>query len=81
MVISLFRGICRPDPQYSIVTVREAKYTRLRYNTKLSRLHTLDPPNLALAFLRSGHSTHRTPSKKITKGPQISHRYLKQTRL
>jgi hypothetical protein len=31
-------------PQYSAVSVREAKYTRLRYRTRLSRLHTLDHP-------------------------------------
>jgi hypothetical protein len=41
--MSLFRGMCRPDPQYSIVSVREAKYTHLGYITRLSRLHTLDP--------------------------------------
>jgi hypothetical protein len=63
MVIALFRGMCHPDPQYSAVSAKEAKHTRLGYRTRLTRLHTLDP-HLALPFLRSGHSTHRTPSKK-----------------
>jgi hypothetical protein len=44
MVMVLFGGMCRPDPQYSVVSVREAKYTCLGYRTRLSRLHTLDPP-------------------------------------
>jgi hypothetical protein len=44
MVMALFRGMHRPDPQYSAVSVRETKYTRLGYETRLSRLHTLDPP-------------------------------------
>jgi hypothetical protein len=34
----------RPGLQYSTVSVRKAKYTRLGYRTRLSRLHTLDPP-------------------------------------
>jgi hypothetical protein len=76
--MALFRGMWHLDPKYSVVSVREAKYTCLGYKTRLSRLHTLDP-HLVLAFPRSGHSAHRTPSKKITKRPQISHRYLKQT--
>jgi hypothetical protein len=42
--MALFRVMCRPDPQYSAVRVKEAKYTRLGYRTKLSKLHTLDPP-------------------------------------
>jgi hypothetical protein len=40
----LFRGMHRPDPLYSAVSVREAKYTRLWYRARLSRLHALDPP-------------------------------------
>jgi hypothetical protein len=43
MVIALFRGMRRPDPQYSAVSVREAKCTRLGYGTRLSRLYTLNP--------------------------------------
>jgi hypothetical protein len=31
------------DPQFLAVSVREAKYTRLVYMTRLSRLHTLNP--------------------------------------
>jgi hypothetical protein len=54
MVMAFFRGMCRPDPQYSTVSVREAKYTCLGYRTRLSRLHTLDP-HLALAFSRTSH--------------------------
>jgi hypothetical protein len=44
MVMTLFRGMHRPDPQYSAVSICEAKYTRLGYRTRLNRLHTLDPP-------------------------------------
>jgi hypothetical protein len=44
MIMALFRGMHRPDPLYSAVSVREAKYTRLGYRTRLSRLHILDPP-------------------------------------
>jgi hypothetical protein len=55
MVMVLIRGIHRPDPQYLVVSVREAKCTRIGYGTRLSRLHTLDPP-LALVFSRTGHS-------------------------
>jgi hypothetical protein len=60
MVMVLFRCMCRPDPQYSTVRVREVKYTRLGYMTRLSRLHTLHP-NLSLAFLRSIHSAAPDP--------------------
>jgi hypothetical protein len=42
-------------PQYLAASVMEAKCTCLGYGTRLSRLHTLDPP-LVLAFLRSSHS-------------------------
>jgi hypothetical protein len=38
-------------------------------------------PPLALAFPRGSHSATLDPEQKITKGPQISRRYLKQTRL
>jgi hypothetical protein len=41
--MALFRGKCHPDPQYSTVSIREAKHTHLGYRTRLSRLHTLDP--------------------------------------
>jgi hypothetical protein len=30
--------------RYSAVSVREAKHTHLRYRTRLSRLHNMDPP-------------------------------------
>jgi hypothetical protein len=55
MVMVLLWGMRRPDPQYLATSVREVKCTRLGYGTRLSRLHTLDPP-LALAFSRSSHS-------------------------
>jgi hypothetical protein len=44
MIMTLFRGMRHPNPQYLVVSVREAKYTRLGYTIRLSRLHTLDPP-------------------------------------
>jgi hypothetical protein len=58
MVMVLLRGMCCPDPQYLAISVMEAKYTRLGYETRPSRLHTLDspPPRLTLAFPRSSHS-------------------------
>jgi hypothetical protein len=43
MVMDLFRGMCLPDPQYSAISIRGAKYTHIGYRTRLSRLHTLDP--------------------------------------
>jgi hypothetical protein len=66
MVMTLFRGMCHSDPQYLTVSVREVKYTCLRYRTRLSRLHTLDPPppNLALAFSRSSHSATLDPEEE-----------------
>jgi hypothetical protein len=56
MVMVLVRGMHRPDPQYLAANVREAKCTQLGYGTRLSRLHTLHPLRLALAFLRCSHS-------------------------
>jgi hypothetical protein len=50
MIMSLFRGMHHSDPQYSDVSVREIKYTRLGYRTRLSRLHTLDPPPFSINF-------------------------------
>jgi hypothetical protein len=82
MVMVLSGGMCHPDPQYSVASVREAKYTRLGYGTRLSRLHTLDPSPISIGFsMEQPIHQHQTPSKKITKGPQISSMYLKQTRL
>jgi hypothetical protein len=52
----------------------------LGYRTRLRRLQILDPP-LAKAFRRGGHLATQTPCRKITKGPQVGHRYLKWTRL
>jgi hypothetical protein len=44
MIMVLLRSMRRQDPQYLVVSVREAKCTHLGYETRLSRLHTLDPP-------------------------------------
>jgi hypothetical protein len=44
MVMALLRGMHHLDSQYSVVNINEAKYTRLGYMTRLSRLHTLVPP-------------------------------------
>jgi hypothetical protein len=44
MVMVLLRSMRRPDPEYLAVGVREAKYTSLGYGTRLSMLHTLNPP-------------------------------------
>jgi hypothetical protein len=41
--MALFISMHYPNPLYSVVSVREAKYTRLGYKTRLSRLHTLNP--------------------------------------
>jgi hypothetical protein len=73
MVMALFRGLCRPDPQYSAANVREEKCTCLGYETRLSRLHTLDPL-LALGVLRSSHSaTSDQEQKKNQETPDKSH--------
>jgi hypothetical protein len=60
--MALFRGMCYLEPQYSTVSIREVKYTCLGHKTMLSRLHTLDP-HIALAFLRSSHSTTPDPEQ------------------
>jgi hypothetical protein len=44
MIMTLIRGMHRLDPHYSAVNIRETKYTRLGYRTRLNRLHTLDLP-------------------------------------
>jgi predicted PP-loop superfamily ATPase len=63
MVMNLLRVVRRADPQYSADSFREAKCTRLGYKTRLSRLHTLDPP-LALAFPGGSHSATWDPRQK-----------------
>jgi hypothetical protein len=70
MVMVLFRGMCRPDPQYLAVSVREAKWAHLWYGTRLSRIHTLDPP-LALAFPRSIHSATPDPEQENNQGTSL----------
>jgi hypothetical protein len=66
--------MCRSDPQYLLVNVREAKCTRLGYGTRLSWLYTLDPL-LALAFLRGSHSATTDPEQENNQGtldkPQV----------
>jgi hypothetical protein len=59
--------MCHPDPQYSAASMREAKCTYLGYRTRLSRLHTLDPP-LALTFLRSSHPATMDPEQENKQG-------------
>jgi hypothetical protein len=61
----LIRGhvLSGPPLGYSAASVTEVKCTRLGYGTRLSRLHTLDPP-LALVFLRSSHSTKPDPEQE-----------------
>jgi hypothetical protein len=79
MVMDLLRAVRRPDPQYSTDSFRETKCTCLRYGTRLSRLHTLDPPHpLALAFPRGSHSVTRDPRQKNNQVTQVGRRYLKQ---
>jgi hypothetical protein len=56
MVIDLLRGMHCSGPQYLVNINREAKCARLGYGTRISRLHTLDPP-VALAFLSSHLAT------------------------
>jgi hypothetical protein len=63
MVMVLFRDMCHLNPQYLAVSVWEAKCTCLRYGTRLSRLHTLDPP-LALEFSRNNHSAIANPEQE-----------------
>jgi hypothetical protein len=60
MVMDLLRGMRHSDPQYFAANVREVKCTHLEYGTRLSRLHTSDPP-LVLAFPRSNHSATLDP--------------------
>jgi hypothetical protein len=50
-------------PVLSCDNIREAKCTRLRYGTRLSRLYTLDPL-LALAFSWSSHSATPDPEQE-----------------
>jgi hypothetical protein len=50
----LAQGHVSSGPQYLATSIREAKCTCLGYETRLSRLHILEPP-LALAFPRSSH--------------------------
>jgi hypothetical protein len=61
----LVQGHVPSGPQYSAVS--EAKYTRLWYRTRLSRLHTLDP-HLALSFPRSSHPATPNPEQENNQG-------------
>jgi hypothetical protein len=45
MVMDLLRVVHHPDLQYLAGSIREVKCTCLGYGTRLSRLHTLDPPH------------------------------------
>jgi hypothetical protein len=73
MVMVLFRGMCRPEPQYSAVNVREVKYTRFGYRTKLSRLHTLNPP-FSISFSEEWSFSTPNPEQENNQGtPDKSH--------
>jgi hypothetical protein len=78
MVMVLLRGICHPDPQYLAVSVREAKCTRLGYETRQSWPYTLDPP-LALAFSRDNHLATPDPEQENNQGIPDSRRYPTQS--
>jgi hypothetical protein len=52
--------MCHPDPQYLASSVREVKCTRLGYKTRLSRLHTLDPP-ISIVFSEEQPSSNIGP--------------------
>jgi hypothetical protein len=43
MVIVLLRDMRRSNAQYLVASVRKVKCTGLGYETRLRRLHTLDP--------------------------------------
>jgi hypothetical protein len=77
MVMDVLTVVRCPDPQYSADNFREAKCTHLGYRTRLSMLHTLDPP-LALAFPRGSHLSTRDPMQKNNQVTQVGRRYLKQ---
>jgi hypothetical protein len=64
--MDLLRGMCRPDPQYLATSIREAKCACLGYGTRLSMLHTLDPPS-PLAIPRSSHSATPDPEQEKNK--------------
>jgi hypothetical protein len=81
MVMALFKGMLHSDSQYLAVSGREAKYICLGYRTRLSRMHTLDPPFTISFSEEQPFSNTGTTSKKITKGPQINRMYLDQTHL
>jgi hypothetical protein len=72
--------MCRSDAQYFVVSIREVKYTRLWYTTRLSRLHTLNPP-FSISFSVGQPFGNIGPEQENNQGTQINHRYLKQTRL
>jgi hypothetical protein len=67
MVMGLLREVRYLGAQYLAGSVREVKYTHLGYGTRLSRLHTPNPP-LALAFPRSNHSVTRDPKQENNQG-------------
>jgi hypothetical protein len=62
MVMALLRGMRHSDHQYSAISVREAKYTRFGYMTKL---HTLDL-SFSISFFEKKKSFGNT-------GPQCKH--------
>jgi hypothetical protein len=70
--MDLLKVVRHSDPQYFAGSVRESKCTRLGYEIRLSRLHTLDPP-LALALPRDSHLVTQNPKQENNQGtPSIS---------
>jgi hypothetical protein len=67
MVMDLLRVMRHLYPRYLASSVREVKCTHLGYGTRLSRLHTPDPP-LVLAFTRGSRSATRDPKQKNIQG-------------
>jgi hypothetical protein len=51
------------DDGSSVLSVREMKCTRLGYRTRLSRLHTLDPP-ISLGFSEEPPSSNIEPEQE-----------------
>jgi hypothetical protein len=70
MVMVLLKGMCRPDPQYLAANIREVKCICLGYRTRLSRLHTLDPPVSISLFEEQSFNNIRLRAKKETRDPR-----------
>jgi hypothetical protein len=60
----LIQGHALSRPQYSAVSVREAKYTRLEYMIRISMLYTLDPQFRISFFRGAAIQQHWTQVRK-----------------